>query len=73
MHDGRVRPGRPHDDQCAEAGALVGVDVRFRAFGARVSVPLIVGVPVAGNDRAGRIGAFGVPTVPVMGGLRVGF
>ena len=59
--------------QCAEAGAIVGLDVRFRVLGADVSLPVVVGLPLIGNDHAGRLGTFGVPSAPITGGLRVQF
>ena len=58
---------------CAEAGALAGAELRFRLFGADVSIPLVVPIRLAGNDRAGEIGAFSVNQSPVTGGIRVRF
>ncbi|WP_420457469.1 hypothetical protein [Rubrivirga sp.] len=59
--------------RCAEAGALAGVDVRFRLFGADVSLPVVAPIRLVGNDAAGRLGLFDVSQVPITGGLRVRF
>ena len=64
--------GRP-GAECAEAGALVGADLRFRLLGADVSLPIVVPVPVVGNTEAGQVGAFNVVSAPITGGLRVRF
>ena len=59
--------------RCAEAGALAGVDLRFRLFGADMSLPLVLSIPLAGDDRAGEFGVFDVSRAPVTGGLRFRF
>ena len=64
-----VRPGVG----CAEAGVLVGADLRFRLFGADVSVPVVAAVPLAGNDAALDFGTFGVRRAPVTAGIRIKF
>ena len=64
-----VRPGA----RCAEAGALVGVDLRFRLLGADVSLPAVVAIPVVGNDDAGQVGAFDLVPAPVSASVRIQF
>ncbi len=58
---------------CAEAGALAGVDVRFRLFGAGVSFPVVAPIRLVGNDDAGRLGLLDVSQVPITGGMRIRF
>ena len=59
--------------RCAEAGALVGADLRFRLLGADVSLPAVAGIPLVGNDDAGRVGAFDLVPAPISAGLRIQF
>ena len=61
------------DAGCASAGIVGGVDVRFRAFGAEVSVPVVGAYTLTGNTRAGQLGAFQVVQTPITAGVRIRF
>ncbi|MEM1056414.1 MAG: hypothetical protein AAGI52_12905 [Bacteroidota bacterium] len=59
--------------QCAELGALAGVDLAFRALGAEVSVPLLVPISIMGSTKGAAPGAFGLQSLPATSGLRIRF
>ena len=55
---------------CAEAGALAGADLRFRLFGADVSMPLVFPIRLLGEHPASRLGVFHESSIPSVGGIR---
>ncbi|WP_412063230.1 hypothetical protein [Rubrivirga sp. IMCC45206] len=59
--------------RCAKGGVLAGVDIRFRVLGADVSVPIIAPILSRGNDHAGHLAGWEVPSVPITGGIRISF
>ncbi|MGB3542560.1 hypothetical protein, partial [Rubrivirga sp.] len=67
--NGGVGPG----GRCAEAGAVAGLDVRFRLLGADISVPLALGFPLVGDTRLEGRGSYLAPYAPLTTGIRVRF
>ncbi|WP_412067695.1 hypothetical protein [Rubrivirga sp. IMCC43871] len=59
--------------RCTKGGVLAGVDLRFRVFGADVSMPIIAPILSRGNDLAGQLTNWDVPTAPITGGVRISF
>ena len=66
-------PSPNPDAQCAEVGALVGVDLNFKAFGTDVSIPLMIPIRLGGNMGDAGTGVFGLQSVPATAGIRVRF
>lgn len=58
---------------CAEAGALVGADLRFRLFGADVSMPIVLPIRMTGGTPAQSLGVFHDSSIPSVGGIRIRF
>ncbi len=67
------RVGVESPSSCSDAGALAGVDVQFRLFGADVSLPVVVPISLVGARDGGRFGVYDLPAAPISGGLRVRF
>ena len=68
-----TRNAAPTGAGCAEAGAISGFEVGFRALGADVSVPLTVRRRVAGDQRAASSSGLGLMEGTVSSGVRVRF